>query len=329
MQGRQTKVKVSLNGVDITSDLTGDTLSLTFNDSAEENADNVDFQIQNREKKWLKGWFPNKMDTFFAQIIAEDGTLDCGTFLLDDVGMSGRPLTVSIKGVAKPSDQDFSEVEHNQTWEQATLQDIAATIARRAGIALEYDAKENPTIQFQTQEGKTDQDFLQELAAKHGITMKLYNKKLVLYEMEELEKAGPVKTLRESDLLSWEAKTTLLDTSYSGVSIQYINTDGETMTYTHNGGGNKAPKIYKLDDQLDSLGMAQKVAAAKYRELNRGETTFSCSLPGDPALVSGVCVEVDAEDFGKFGGKYFIDGSTHTVGDGYTTDLTMHRVEEG
>lgn len=51
MQGRQTKVKVSLNGVDITSDLTGDTLSLTFNDSAEENADNVDFQIQNRRKE--------------------------------------------------------------------------------------------------------------------------------------------------------------------------------------------------------------------------------------------------------------------------------------
>ena len=80
MQGRQTKVKVSLNGVDITSDLTGDTLSLTFNDSAEENADNVDFQIQNREKKWLKGWFPNKMDTFFAQIIAEDGTLTAVPF---------------------------------------------------------------------------------------------------------------------------------------------------------------------------------------------------------------------------------------------------------
>lgn len=329
MQGRQTKVKVSLNGVDITSDLTGDTLSLTFNDSAEENADNVDFQIQNREKKWLKGWFPNKMDTFFAQIIAEDGTLDCGTFLLDDVGMSGRPLTVSIKGVAKPSDQDFSEVEHNQTWEQATLQDIAATIAGRAGVALEYDAKENPTIQFQTQEGKTDQDFLQELAAKHGITMKLYNKKLVLYEMEELEKAGPVKTLRESDLISWDAKTTLLDTSYSGVSAQYINTDGETMTYTYNGGGKKAPKIYNLEEQMDSLAMAQKMSAAKYRELNRGETTFSCSLTGDVSLVSGVCVEVNAEDFGKFGGKYFIDGSTHTVGDGYTTDLTMHRVEEG
>lgn len=329
MQGRQTKVKVLLNGVDITSDLSRDTLSLTFNDSAEENVDNIDFQIQNREKKWLKGWFPEERDTFSAQIIAEDGTIDCGTFLLDDVGMSGRPLTVSIKGVAKPSDQDFSETKHNQTWEQATLQDIAATIADRAGIALEYDAKENPTIQFQTQEGKTDQDFLQELAAKHGITMKLYNKKLVLYEMEELEKAGPVKTLRESDLISWDAKSTLLDTSYSGVSAQYINTNGETMTYTYNGGGNKAPKIYNLEEQMDSLAMAQKMAAAKYRELNRGETTFSCSLTGDVSLVSGVCVEVDAEDFGKFGGKYFIDGSTHTVGDGYTTDLTMHRIEEG
>ena len=46
--------------------------------------------------------------------------------------------------------------------------------------------------------------------------MKLYNQKLVLYEMKTLEQAGTVRTLRESDLLSWEAKTTLLDTSYSG-----------------------------------------------------------------------------------------------------------------
>ena len=327
LQGRRTKVQVSLNGVDITSDLTGDTLSLTYTDSAEENADNVDFQIQNRDKKWLKGWFPSKMDTFSAQIIADGGTLDCGVFLLDDVGMSGRPLTVSIKGVAKPSDQDFSEVEHNQTWEQATLKDIASTIAGRAGIALEYDAQSNPTIQFQTQEGQTDQNFLQQLAEKHGITMKLYNQKLVLYEMKTLEQAGTVRTLRESDLLSWEAKTTLLDTSYSGVSVQYINTDGETMTYTYTGSGDKAPKVYKLDDQVDSLAMAQQVSEAKYLELNRGETTFSCSVPGDPALVSGICVELDSEDFGKFGGKYLIDSSTHTVSSGYTTDLEMHRVE--
>lgn len=327
MKGRRTKVKVSLNGVDISSDVSGDTLSLTFTDSAEEHADNVDFQIQNREKKWLKGWFPEKRDTFSAQIIADSSTLDCGTFLLDDVGMSGRPLTVNIKGVAKPSDQDFSEVKHNQTWEQATLQDIATTIAGRAGVALEYDAGINPTIQFQTQEDKTDQEFLQELAAKHGITMKLYNRKLVLYEMDKLEQAGAVCKLKESDMLSWDGKTTLLDTSYSGVAVQYINTNGETMTYTYTGSGDKAPKIFKLSNQLDNLGMAQKVAEAKYKELNRGETTFSCSLPGNPALVSGVCVELDAEDFGKFGGKYLIDGSTHTVSGGYTTDLEMHRVE--
>ena len=207
------------------------------------------------------------------------------------------------------------------------MQDIAATIAGRAGVALEYDAGINPTIAFQTQEDKTDQDFLQELAAKHGITMKLYNCKLVLYEMDKLEQAGAVCKLRESDLLSWDGKTTLLDTSYSGVAVQYINTNGETMTYTYAGSGDKAPKIFKLSNQLDNLGMAQKVAEAKYKELNRGETTFSCSLPGNPALVSGVCVELDAEDFGKFGGKYLIDGSTHTVSGGYTTDLEMHRVE--
>ena len=329
MKARRTQVKIQLNGQDITGSLEKDTLTLTFQDSTEETADNLDIQIQNRDKRWLKSWFPAKKDLLSAEIVSEGGTLSCGTFLLDDVGMSGRPLTVSMKGVAKPSDQDFSEVEHNQTWEQATLQDIAATIAGRAGIALEYIASENPTIRFQTQEGKTDMAFLQELASKHGVTMKLYNQKLVLYDMQQLEQGGALRTIREQEMTSWDAKDTLQDTAYAGASVQYINTDGEVMTYTHQGGGEDATsKVFRLDDQVDSLAMAQKVTAAKYRELSRGETTFSCSIPGDPALVAGVCVELLEEDFGKFAGRYLIDSTTHTVGSGYATDLEMHRVLE-
>ena len=240
MKARRTQVKIQLNGQDITGSLEKDTLTLTFQDSTEETADNLDIQIQNRDKRWLKSWFPAKKDLLSAEIISEGGTLSCGTFLLDDVGMSGRPLTVSMKGVAKPSDQDFSEVEHNQTWEQATLQDIAATIAGRAGIALEYIASENPTIRFQTQEGKTDMAFLQELASKHGVTMKLYNQKLVLYDMQQLEQGGALRTIREQEMTSWDAKDTLQDTAYAGASVQYINTDGEVMTYTHQGGGEDA-----------------------------------------------------------------------------------------
>lgn len=326
-QGRQTKIKLSLNSHDITSDLEGDTLDLTFNDSAEENVDNVDFKIQNRGKKWLKAWFPDKMDSFTAAIETEKGILDCGTFLLDDVGMEGRPLTVSIKGIAMPSDQDFSEVEHNQTWEKATLQDIASTIAERAGITLDYQASYNPTIRFQTQKEESDKEFLQKLASKHGISMKPYNKKLVLYEMEKLEESESVKTLKESDFLSWSANTTITDTSYSGVSVQYVNADGVVLTYTYNGKGEKAPKIFKIKEQMDSLGMAQKAAKAKYKELNRGESTFSAELFGDISLVSGICITL-SDDFGKFAGKYLIDSSTHSVSSGYTTSISMHKVEE-
>ena len=326
MKGRRTQINVSLNGQNISSDLDGDTLSLTFNDSAEERSDNLDFEIQNRDRKWLNGWFPNKMDTVTASINTENGSLDCGIFLVDEVTMSGRPLTVSIKGIAMPSDQDFSEVEHNKTWEKATLQEIASEIAGKAGIALEYKASYNPTIKFQTQEAETDKSFLQKLAAKHGISIKPYNRKLVLYEMDKLEAGGSIKTLNESDLLSWSGKTTITDTSYSGVSVQYINKNNEVMTYIHNGGGNKAPKIFKLKDQMDDIGMAQKVTQAKYKELNRGETTFSCDLPGDPSLVSGCCVSLSG-DFGKFAGKYLIDSSSHAVSGGYVTSLELHKVE--
>lgn len=325
---RKTTIQVTLSGQDITSDLTGDVLSLTYTDNAKDNSDSIDFTIQNRDKKWLKSWFPNKKDTLHAIIRNWNGVLNCGDFLVDDVEMSGGPLTVSIKGVAMPTEQDFSEVKHNKTWEQATLKDIASTIAGKAGVALEYLSDNNPTIDFQTQNDECDMSFLASLAEKYGVTMKVYSKKIILYDLEKLEAQGSIKTIREGDILSgWRGKTTLLDTAYSGVQVSYTNPDGELLTYTETAGEDKAPKLYKHDVQVSSVGEAEKIAKAKLKALNIGETTFSCSLPGDPALVSGVNVELSAEDFGKFGGKYFIDSSTHTVGGGYVTSLEMHRVD--
>lgn len=325
---RRTKIQVTLNGQDITSDLTGDVLALTYQDNAKDDSDSISFTIQNRDKKWLKAWFPSKMDTLTAKIENWNGTLNCGEFLVDSVDMSGGPLTVDIKGVAMPSDQDFSEVKHNKTWEQAALQDIASTVAGNAGVELEFLSDKNPTIAFQTQNDECDMSFLTGLCEKYGLTLKTYSKKIIVYDISELETEPMLAVLRESGMKpGWKAKSTITDTAFSGCQVSYTNPDGELLTYTEQAEGDKAPKLYKHDVQVSSVGEAQQMAQAKLKALNMGETTFSCTVAGDPSLVSGVCVELLEEDFGKFSGKYFIDSSNHTVSGGYSTSLTMHRVE--
>lgn len=324
---RKTTINVNLNGKNISKDLSGDILSLTYSDNARESSDSVELTIQNRSRKWLKDWFPEKTDTLTASLSSWGGRLDCGQFLVDSVELSGGPLTVIISGVAMPSDQDFAEVNHDKTWEKAKLQDIATTIAGNSGVALEYLSEENPTIDFQTQTGESDMSFLQSLSEKHGLTMKVYSKKIILYSLEKLEQGGAVKSLRETDLApGWKGKTTILDTSYSGCQVSYTDPNGKVLTCTETATGKKSAKLYKHDKQVGSMAEAQKIAKAKLKELNRGETTFSCTVAGDPGLVSGVCLELTGEEFGKFAGKYFIDSSNHVVSGGYTTSLELHKI---
>lgn len=322
---RQAFAAIRLNGGEISGEYGGDGLSLTYTDNASDEIDDISITLQNRTGKWLRAWLPPEGATLDAQIVTKEwtGTLDCGSFTVDDIKLGGWPLTAQINALAAPMDEEFSGIQRTRSWEKATLQEIASTIAGGSGLALEYTASYNPVLDFVSQTDQTNKEFLFDLFQKYGLTLKLYSTKMIIYDMADMEKQSSIRTLRPRDIISFSAHSTIMDTGYGACSVKYTAKDGETLEYTHSAEG-KTGKTYECTMKVDNLAEAQRVAEAQLHEQNKNQVTFSCSLPGDTRLVSAVCVNI--EGFGRFDGKYFIDKAVHSLGGGYTVNLDTHRI---
>lgn len=323
---RRATVDVLYKGVSITDDISNDVLSFSYTDNADGVADDISLTIANASKKWLNEWMPSITDTVCAKIQTADmgGELDCGLFIVDGVSFTGRPLTVSIKGLSTPVDTNFSEVDKNKTWQKATLKDIASTMAGNAGIPLDYEADYNPTFDFLSQVEQTDKAFLYEQCQKFGLSMKMHSDRLIIYDPVTYEHDGAVASFAENDMLSWNCEARLTEAGYSGCRVQYTNpTTVQKLEYIHQIDGASA-KVFEITTPADSLAHAQQICKAKLRSLNMTETTISFSIIGN-ALITA-CMTIDIVGMGVFSGKYFIDKVTHKVGGGYTTAIEAHLV---
>lgn len=323
---RKANIDVSVNLHNITAEITGQVMSLTYTDNASEDVDDISLSIENRSGIWMNNWFPNKGDSLTAKIVTTDwtGPLDCGEFVIDDVEFGGGPMTVDIKGVAMKVGSNFTETKRSRTWEKATIQAIAASLTGKENIQLDYRADYNPVISFVSQTNQSDKSYLYDLCKKYGLTLKMFSTRVIIYDSEELEALASVATLHPTDMMpGWKAKTTITDTGYSAVEVSYTDRSGKVLKYRYEIKGTTA-KCYSFTAKVDNLAEAQRVAKAKFREINKAETTFSGEIPGDTRIVSATNINLNG--FGVFDGKYFIDKATHTVSSGYTTAIEAHKV---
>lgn len=319
-------VDVEIKGENITADISGDVMRFSYNDHAGAQCDDYSLTIQNRDGRWMKAWMPKEGDTINARIITKNwtNTIDCGTAIIDDLSFSGWPMTVEIKALAMPMNTDFSDVEKNRTWSESTLKSIAQSIADENGLTLSYRAANNPTLSFISQTEKSDKTFLHDLCEKYGLTMKPYSGGLVIFDRVELESKKADITLTPREMASFSAHSTITNTGYGACTVRYTTKDGKTLEYTTPTTG-KTEKVYRHDTVVDTLEEAKLVAAAKLREKNFGETTFSCTTAGDTGLMSGICINI--KGFGSFDGKYFIDSAAHNLGGGYEVSLDCHKAK--
>ena len=332
MYSRRAFVDITLAGVNITADLDPDTTSFSYTDNSGEDEkdfiDEISLTIQNRTKKWMFDWFPQKGDIITAKIITHDwlGDLDCGEFVVDDIDYSGYPLVMNLKALSIPMSVDFSDNKKSDTWNKATLSEIVQSVGGKNGIPVEYDANYNPVIEFVSQTKESDKNFLHKELKKYGLTLKLFSNKIVVYDMSDSEKESPTLTITENDILSFAAHTTIANTSYSSADVKYTDKSGELLTYTKEveNDSNSEDKKYTHNVQVRSVEEAERVATSVLREKNMTETTFNFNMPGDPRFISGMTYDVSG--FGRFDGVYLIDKATHSLQGGYTVDITSHKV---
>lgn len=302
--------------------------AFSYTDVASGQSDSVSITMHDIEKEWMGSLMPQKGSSFGAKLQLinwnqeeRTDTFDCGTFVLDDVSFSGRPLSCVLGGVSVPAMDDFKSLPRTKTWEKTTVQDIASEIAQRAGVSLYYEAG---TIQIADieQNNQTDSAFLYSLCEKYGLAMKAYNSKIVIFDIVKYEEKDAVHTIKEPEMLSWSHNATI-DGTYTGVSLNYTDPDTDkTISVTMGSSG----RMYAINSQASSQYDAELQAAAKANAANRKIETMEISIRANPKIVASQCVKI--EGFGNLDGKYFIDKIKHSVGSGYKMQITLHKVQK-
>lgn len=339
MLSRRASINVTYQGVDITEELDKDLISFTYTDNASGNADDISITLKDEKGKWLRDWKPGKGDILKSQINTfnwrrngDKQILPCGTFIVDEPTYSGRPRILTLKAISIPSNSNFTTTKRSRAWENIYFKVIAQDIANRYGMKLFFDSKRNPYFDRVEQNDAPDISFLADLCESKGLSCKITDQSIVIFDEEEYEKKTAVATFYESSstVLGYDLKTTLTNTAYAGCKVIYFDSAlGKNIEYMFAVKDDIDPekdKIYTLNSRVKSGQEAKETAMKKLRELNKKEYPVTLRVVGNIDLLGGNCVEL--KEFGAFDGKYFIDIASHTL-PGYEVEMQLHRVLEG
>ena len=317
---RRLALDVRYNSYPFSGQVGGDIESLTYTDSAADNSDSIDITINAQDRKWLLGWMPEKGATLRARILGynwerqgQRSIMECGLFVLDDVSFSDAPTTLQVGGVSKPSDSDFSELERDVIWKNTSIKRIGAKIAARYGLAFTYDA-DDYDIECDEQDG-TDSSYYNGLCKNYGLILKVYARRLWVYDREKYKAKRAVRTFDRSQIRPGSfGYTTTLSGTYTGGYFNYTDADKDIDIECSVGGGSHTKSVNR---RATSVYDASVQLCAELNSANHG--TVKLRFGGwrlARGKLSPRCEELNLN------GKYFVDKVTHKVSkSGLTTDF--------
>lgn len=354
----------------VTQDILPDLLSFSYDDKETNEADEISLTLKDPTGKWASKWKPDGGEIVRAYIAT--GTVDgkkgrelfCGKFFVDSLRTSGSPRVFEMRAVSIPLNTPIRRKMVTKAWEKKTLKGIAQEIATAAKVKLLFDSQDNPSYDRQDQKAESNLKFLSRLCEDAGLSIKVTDSQIVIFDQAFYEKKKPVKTLKlgVSDILSWDFESQQSETyktctvswrdpkkkqkgSSGGYNMDLEKGDGgddpeydmdlqkvkkkvnvavNTYTYTDPDVEDNGQE-YQVKKRAASLDEAKRIAKATLRKLNLRSVTGSLSLVGDTSLVAGVVVEL--KGFGSFDGRFYIESASHSVStSGYVTSISVRRV---
>lgn len=338
-EARNLEVVINYEGKDISRDIAPYLISFSYTDNDSDKADDIALSLEDRVGKWRNDWFPAKGDKIIASLSAHDWeeankteSLPCGTFEVTQIDYSGPPSVINIKAVSVPVSKGSSNEKHTKAWENVKLRSIAEDFANKGGLKLYFDVPDNPFYERKDQVEKSDLEFIKELCAECGASVKVTADKLVIYDEEANEAREAAGELKFGDrkLINYRFSSKAAGV-YKAAHLQYhnakknLNIDVTVKADEAEG----SERVLELNLKADSIKEAKQIAEKKLKELNDKEVTGQLSLMGDFRFSAGNNIEI--KDFGSFDGKYCIEKAVHSIsGSGYTTslDIYMGRAEK-
>ena len=306
VKARRTEISLWYNSTPVSDEIGPDVESLTYTDCASDTCDSVDIKVNARDEKWLNSWWPQQGATLHPKVTGLDWNLendrwdmDCGLFVLDDVQYGDAPGRLSLGGVSKPAQTDFSEQERTDIWKNTSIQRIGATIAGRYGLGFAYDGDDHDIEK--REQNESDSEFYQKLCKDYGLVLKVYANKLWVYDRERYKGKRAVQDVPRTAMKpgSFTYTETLAGT-YTGGTFAYTDQDKD-IDITASVGGGKRTK--SLNQYASSVADAAAQLVAALNDANHGSRKISFTIGGNFIIFAGNNVRI--EGFGpKIDGKY-------------------------
>lgn len=261
----------------------------------------------------------------------KSAVLDCGTFEIDSVDLSGPPMKNTLKGTSIPYTSTLRIMKKSRNWEKISLKAIGQQIAQEAGLKFLYECTDNPEYDKKEQVQQSDIRFLQDLCHAEGKALKVTKLSVVIFDKQDYDGKPPVKTIRygSSDIISYRMSTHLTDAAYTSCHVSYTNTEKkQTIEYTYTPDTSVGTgQMLEVNERVANTEEAIRLAKKRLREKNAQEFTASFKMVGDVQLVAGIVVELSG--FQEFDKKYRVKQAKHSLTGGYTTDIDLVQILEG
>jgi phage protein D/uncharacterized protein YraI len=259
----------------------------------------------------------------------KDKILDCGQFELDSVEAGGPPSTILIKGTALPFNSQIRQTKKSKAWEGYSLSRIANEMASQNGMTVMYESANDPYYARVEQVTMSDIAFLSKLCQMAGISLKVSNNIIILFDQADYEKKASVFTIKRGSgtYTKYKLRTGEADKKYASCRVSYTNpATGSTIqgiAYAEDyDPKNKKNQTLEITAKVSNSGEAKALAQKYLRLKNKYEYTAVFTLPGNPDLVAGTTVKLTG--WGTWDGKYIISEAKHSIGSsGYTTQIRL------
>ena len=328
---RTVEVEIWVNKKNITQNISKYVNSVTYNDVLDGEANTADITLHDVNHIWRENWFPQRGDEVKITLIKKNwddevSKLDLDFFEIDEItnSYSSSGNTAQVKLNSVPQNSKLRSIDESKAWEKTTLKQIASDIAAEAGMELFYDTDSDPEVERAERSEQSNLAFLKKLCKDNYLILTISQGKLIICDEKKLEEQEAVLTLAYgSDLIKSFRMRTTISKIYKSCEVNYKNgKKSEQISGKFEDSSKSKGLTLKVNKKVATQAEADKLAKNELRNKNKKEFEGSITLIGT-FLLSGQVIEL--EGHGKLDGKYIIEKSSHKVGSGYTTDITLRK----
>ena len=252
-----------------------------------------------------------------------DGLAPMGRFVVDARELSGPPRTLTVRGTG-PDLLGGLKAPRTRAWDYVTLGGLVGAIAGANGLRPQvHGSLSGLVLPHIDQVDESDLAVLRRLARQLDAVVRPAGGALVVTPRQALgEGLAPVATVRRVDTTEYRLLEGRRD-AYGGVQAQWRSAPRATPETVRVGGGEP---VYALPGLYPDKASAENAAEARLRALQRGTSTFTCTLSaGLPALAAELPVTL--ADFGPpiDAARWVAVRTEHRLTDGYVTQATLER----